>query len=178
MVTVLSALAAAETIDELAAVRTSIKWPNDLQIAGRKVGGILLESTRAGNDSRPDFVIVGMGINVTQTEFPHDLRDKATSILLECGTQISRAELAVRIKDRLSIYLDELEGGGGEAIRRRYESRLSGLGQDVVLHAAFDDSSTVAGQLSGIDPFGAAIVKTPDGDLITCHSGEVTTSPT
>ncbi len=177
MVTVISALAAAETIDELAAVRTSIKWPNDIQIGDRKVGGILLESTRAGNAARPEYVIVGMGINVTQTDFPPDLEEKATSLLLESGTLVSRDELADRIKERLSTYLDEFERGDGEAIRRDYQTRLAGLGEDVVLHAALDGAATVTGRLSGIDPFGAAIVETPGGDLVTCHSGEVTTSP-
>lgn len=177
MVTVISALAAAEAIDEVASVRTAIKWPNDIQIAGRKVAGILLESTQAGNAARPEYVIVGMGINVTQTDFPPDLQESATSLLLHCGMLVARDELANKIKERLSTYVDEFEQGAGEAIRRRYQTRLVGLGKQVVLHAAMVGSAKVSGRLSGIDPFGGAIVQVPSGDLVTFHAGEVTTSP-
>ncbi len=177
MITVLSALAAAETIDDLVAIESSIKWPNDIQIGGRKVGGILLESTQTGNASRPDYVIVGMGINLTQTDFPPELQESATSLLLESGRRIARGELADRIKESVSNYLDGLERGNGDAIRRRYEAKLAGLGQTVVLHPAQHGGSVVVGKLLGVDPFGAAVVEIPGGELIKCHSGEVTTSP-
>ena len=65
-----------------------LRWPNDLLIGPRKTGGILVE---ARNDSKglPHAVVVGIGINVHQREFPPDLATPATSLDLEAGRRIS-----------------------------------------------------------------------------------------
>src|SRR5271169_4276115 len=72
-----------------------LKWPNDLLLNGKKVGGILTEMHAEPNVVR--FVIVGIGINVNQEHFPSELTTIATSIRKESGRQSYRLELLARL---------------------------------------------------------------------------------
>lgn len=65
-----------------------IKWPNDILIGGRKLGGLLTETVFTGNSL--DRVLVGIGLNINQVTFSGDVRDKATSLRLESGSEINR----------------------------------------------------------------------------------------
>src|SRR4051794_41365021 len=75
-------VAVAEACDEVAGTWSGIKWPNDIWIDGRKLSGILLEG-------RPQegWAVIGIGVNVgtLREEFPEELRDTATSLLIESG---------------------------------------------------------------------------------------------
>ena len=116
-------LAAARALDDDAAprilnaaspsVRTEVKWPNDLMLGGRKLGGILCERVRGA-------ILVGIGINVNQPagELPEGIRPPATSLLLHTGRPAWRAQVLERLADRLQavwsapspkIPADELE---------------------------------------------------------------------
>jgi BirA family biotin operon repressor/biotin-[acetyl-CoA-carboxylase] ligase len=88
--------ACARAIAEVAEVVAEVKWPNDVLIAGRKVAGILAEA-------REGRVVLGVGINVLQTasELPRRAQHPATSLLLETGLRISRAELLAAVLDHL-----------------------------------------------------------------------------
>lgn len=74
--------------------RVALKWPNDIIVSDRKAGGVLSEASWAG--SRPNYVVVGIGINVHQKsgDFPAALRDTAISLDMAAGRKISRLELA------------------------------------------------------------------------------------
>ena len=77
---ILVGIAAAGALDRYAFPGPSIKWPNDLQLGGRKLGGILCEAT--WDAAGPAFVVVGIGINVAHfpDDFPPELRETATSL--------------------------------------------------------------------------------------------------
>jgi BirA family transcriptional regulator, biotin operon repressor / biotin---[acetyl-CoA-carboxylase] ligase len=94
--------ACAEAIAEAAGVETEVKFPNDVLVQGRKVAGILAEATEGR-------VVLGIGVNVRQRagELPADARTPATSLLLETGREIDRAELLVAILDRLERHYGE-----------------------------------------------------------------------
>jgi BirA family biotin operon repressor/biotin-[acetyl-CoA-carboxylase] ligase len=94
---VVAGRACAAAIAELTGLEPTVKWPNDVLVAGRKVAGILAEA-------REGRVVLGVGINVAQHEgeLPERAEHPATSLLLETGTVLSRAEL-------LAAFLDHLE---------------------------------------------------------------------
>ncbi|MBV6489742.1 MAG: biotin--[acetyl-CoA-carboxylase] ligase [Fimbriimonadaceae bacterium] len=81
-------------------VHCRLKWPNDLIVNGRKIGGILTEMMRDAQGRA--IPVVGVGINLTQTEFPPDLASTATSLLMEYGVAQRAGDLARRIVDALS----------------------------------------------------------------------------
>jgi BirA family biotin operon repressor/biotin-[acetyl-CoA-carboxylase] ligase len=93
--------ACAEAIAETAGVETEVKFPNDVLVRGRKVAGILAEASEGR-------VVLGIGVNVNQAagELP-EARTPATSLLLETGREIDRAELLVVLLDRLERRYDE-----------------------------------------------------------------------
>ena len=73
----------AKRLEGLSIRGVSIKWPNDVYVDGKKVAGILLEG------SLPDYIVIGVGINVNQTHFDGDFRAKPTSMALEFGHPIN-----------------------------------------------------------------------------------------
>jgi BirA family biotin operon repressor/biotin-[acetyl-CoA-carboxylase] ligase len=94
--------ACAEAIAETACVETDVKFPNDVLVRGRKVAGILAEASEGR-------VVLGIGVNVSQAagELPAEARTPATSLLLETGREIDRAELLVALLDRLERRYDD-----------------------------------------------------------------------
>lgn len=113
--TLAAGLAVACVIKEMAKVEPGIKWPNDILIGGRKVGGILAESIAINGQIR---VILGIGINVTTTRaaFPGELAAKASSIFLETGLKISRGSLLLAIVKELEKIFNLLRQEGGFSV--------------------------------------------------------------
>jgi BirA family transcriptional regulator, biotin operon repressor / biotin---[acetyl-CoA-carboxylase] ligase len=98
--------ACAQALADVAGVLPEVKWPNDVLIGGRKVAGILAEA-------REGRVVLGVGINVLQTagELPQRTQHPATSLLLETGRSIPRAELLAALLDHLEREHDAWVGG-------------------------------------------------------------------
>lgn len=68
------------TLNKAHSLEVSLEWPNDIILADKKCGGILIESISRSNHQEPDFVIVGIGLNVNQTSFPDHLKAVAISL--------------------------------------------------------------------------------------------------
>ena len=102
---VVAGRACAAAIAELTALEPQVKWPNDVLIGGRKVAGILAEA-------REGRVVLGVGINVThrKDELPDRTEHPATSLLLETGVAVSRAELLAALLDHLEREYDAWTG--------------------------------------------------------------------
>ena len=168
LIPILVGLAAAEALDGFVRPGTvAIKWPNDLQLAGRKLAGILCE----GSWGADTYVIAGIGINVLHlpADFPPELRDAATSVRLAAGWAPSRAEVAgavaTAIHRRLLSPPTELKGTLLDALR----ARDALLGRRVQVTGAEE----TAGTAMGITPAGALLVRTHEGALRTVRSGTV-----
>ena len=78
MITLVAALALAKAIKETAQLDTMIKWPNDVIANGKKLCGILTESST--DLEYINYVVVGIGVNCNQTEFPDEIKETASSI--------------------------------------------------------------------------------------------------
>jgi BirA family transcriptional regulator, biotin operon repressor / biotin---[acetyl-CoA-carboxylase] ligase len=93
--------AVAGAIEEVAGLTATIKFPNDILLNGRKVAGILAESSEGR-------VVLGIGVNVNQTaaQLPSDARTEPTSLLHELGTTLDRAPLLAAILQRLELEYD------------------------------------------------------------------------
>jgi BirA family biotin operon repressor/biotin-[acetyl-CoA-carboxylase] ligase len=98
--TVVASAAVAEAIASETGLAPALKHPNDVLVEGRKVAGILAEAS----ESR---VVLGIGVNVSQTTFPADTRLPATSLALETGLEVDRARLVAAILNRLGPAIDE-----------------------------------------------------------------------
>ncbi len=153
----ISALAAAEAIEQVSSTHVSVKWPNDLLISERKVGGILCES---GTGTRSDpFQIIGIGINVNvdHDDWPVDLRDSATSIWQERKIVVDRNRLLAQLLIELEQCLDELVLHGTNRIALAYYQRCSTIGRKV--QATLANGDVVVGLAEGIGQDGSLRVR-------------------
>lgn len=121
----LVSLAIADSLDALfsslaSPCRTTIKWPNDIYVGGKKIVGILIENTLAGN--RIASSIAGIGVNINQTQFLSNAPNP-TSVAMLTGRQAPLEPLLNDIVSTILSYVDNYDGDT-EALRRRYMSRL------------------------------------------------------
>lgn len=171
---ILVGLAAAEAIDPFVRpVTTQVKWPNDLQLAGRKIAGILCEGSWDG--ARPGAVVVGIGLNVLHApdDFPEEVRQTATSLRITAGWSPPRAEVAGAVASAVARALArppaQLTGALQQALRRRDALE----GRPVTVTGATE----TAGTALGVSPVGALLLRTPEGRLQTVTSGTVRLVP-
>lgn len=153
----ISALAAAEAIEQVSSVHVSVKWPNDLLISDRKVGGILCESgTGTGSDP---FQIIGFGINVNSDhdDWPADLRGSATSIWQERKITVDRNRLLAQLLLELEQCLDELAAHGTSRLAWAYHQRCSTIGHRV--QATLANGEVLVGLAEGIGQDGSLRVQ-------------------
>lgn len=153
----ISALAAAEAIEQVSSIHVAVKWPNDLLISARKVGGILCES---GTGMRSDpFQIIGVGINVNldHDDWPADLRDSATSLWQERKIVVDRNRLLAQLLLELEQCLDELVIHGTNRIGLAYYQRCSTIGHTV--QATLANGDVVVGLAEGIGQDGSLRVR-------------------
>ena len=176
-VTAAAAVAAAEAIEALTGVSVSVKWVNDLYLDGCKVGGILTEAvTRADGSHR---IAVGLGINLSTTEFPEGLRAPAASLFppaeAAAVTPELMGELAGEITRRLLELAEPAQGDGmwGESCLALYRRRLLYVGEPVICTRG---SETLTGTARGVDSDYALLVETETG-ILTLSSGEITVRP-
>lgn len=174
LITVAGAVAVADTLDDFAApLRATIKWPNDVFLRARKCCGMLLESSFSGRRTgTPDFVVLGVGLNVNQDRFPPELSDRAISLKQAARRPIERAPLFAELLYQLEQCYRSLFDDDGADIRSAYEARLQRLDQSVTLRAT-DAGAPVRGVVRGITEAGALRLET-NGQLKTFHAGEVT----
>jgi BirA family biotin operon repressor/biotin-[acetyl-CoA-carboxylase] ligase len=115
-------------------IESWIKWPNDIVIQGKKVCGILCESVSLNKSSHA--VILGIGVNVGQeeTDFPKDIQDKATSILLATGKNYDRNIMIARIINKLeSLYEQCLAAEDFEYVLQICRERSAVLGREILV---------------------------------------------
>jgi BirA family biotin operon repressor/biotin-[acetyl-CoA-carboxylase] ligase len=150
-------------------LQVDLKWPNDLLLSGKKFCGILTEMNAEA--TRVRHLAVGVGINVNQMKFPAELREIATSLRVETGTEWSRVELCAALLKSLDREYRSLveDAGAREAIVRRFEQSSSSVrGRKVTV----EENAALAGVTEGLDERGFLRVRTADG-LRTVVSGTV-----
>jgi BirA family biotin operon repressor/biotin-[acetyl-CoA-carboxylase] ligase len=169
--TVASATALRRAIKNIAGISTEIKWPNDLLIGGKKVVGILTEMS--AEVDRVRHVILGIGVDVNQdvNEFPAELRKIATSLKVEAGEEISRAELATEILRELDFDYARICGGKFSQVADEWEAGCATIGKNVSVQMG---SRLIRGCAETLDDDGALLVRTEHGHLERVIGGDVT----
>ena len=107
---------------DVSGLNPDLKWPNDVLLKGRKFCGILTEMNSEA--TRVRHLVVGVGINVNQAKFPAELREIATSLKSETGTEWSRVELCAALLKSLDREYRSLlhDAGARDAILRRFRN--------------------------------------------------------
>lgn len=163
----ITSLSVQEAIEETLNLQLKIKWPNDLISDNKKVCGILIE-TQIQNIEKAK-VVIGIGINVNQTNFPDEIKDKSTSLKLLLKIEINREILLSKILDLFFKYINIISSDF-ETIYKRYKSKCTGIGQKV---SVLFGNNIYTGILSDINRSGELELLT-ENSKISFNSGEIT----
>ena len=168
--TVASATALRRAIKTVTGLTAEIKWPNDLLIGGKKVVGILTEMS--AELDRVRHVILGIGVDVNQAaaEFPPELRKIATSLKIESGEKVTRAELATEMLRELDADYARIGGGQFSAVADEWEAGCATLGENVSVQMG---ARLIRGHAEALDDDGALLVRTEHGHLERIIGGDV-----
>ena len=167
--TLLCAVAAAQTLVDLTARDVAIKWPNDVLMNGKKVAGILTELS--AEQDRINYMAVGLGFNVNTKDFPPDIEEKATSIFREIGRTFPRVRLLCEYLKRVEFYYGLCQKSGFGPILDEWRA-LSCLRQGKRVRVSFL-KDRVEGVVEDIDENGALIVMDDQGIRRRLFSGDV-----
>jgi BirA family transcriptional regulator, biotin operon repressor / biotin---[acetyl-CoA-carboxylase] ligase len=159
----LSGLAVAAAVRQVAGVSAELKWPNDVMVEDRKLAGLLVERLDDAVGAGRAAAVIGIGINVTtlNDELPAPL---STSLALESATTTDRNTVIKAVLRRLEGLLSEWEAGDGRpssGLQTAYVSACSTIGQQVRVDLAAAES--IEGVATGIDETGRLLVDTDSG---------------
>lgn len=168
-VTLVMGLAVTEVLREYCHADAGLKWPNDVVVKGKKLCGILTELGLAGKAI--DYLVVGVGINVGQQNFPEEIAATATSLGLETGVKVNRTELLVRIMNRFeNLYEEFVQEKSLAGMRERYNALLLNNGREV---RVLDPKGEYTGMAGGITETGELLVERECGTVEMVYAGEV-----
>jgi BirA family biotin operon repressor/biotin-[acetyl-CoA-carboxylase] ligase len=169
--TFLSAVAVARAIEEVVRLHPTIKWPNDILLHGQKVAGLLNEMSAETDTIHCVVLGIGVNINMLREQFPSDLRQPATSLLLEKGVSVNRVDFARALLTSLDVLYDDYLCHGFTAIREEWLSRSTVQGRRV--RVSFGNWGT-DGVVTGVDNDGALLLARKDGTPERVLAGDVT----
>jgi BirA family transcriptional regulator, biotin operon repressor / biotin---[acetyl-CoA-carboxylase] ligase len=168
--TLLAAVAIVRAIEDLTGLLPEIKWPNDILIKGKKVTGILTELEAEAD--RINSIIIGIGINVNQTkdDFPSELQQIATSLSLEKGEKVARADLIkgifINLEKLYLLYLEE----GFLPIKLLWESYAISIGKNITARTL---THSIIGKAQGITDDGVLIIEDEQGKTHHVYSADI-----
>ena len=181
--TMMCALAAADAVVETTGLRPDLKWPNDLQLGGRKLAGVLTELGFAADvppASRPAglashraglaWAVVGVGLNVN-VDFAGwpELAETAISLCMALGRPVPRLPLLRAFLAGVEMRYEAMRAG--RSPHREWASRLATLGHEATVNAP---DGVYQGTVVGVDEAGALLLRRRDGDTVRILAGDVT----
>jgi BirA family biotin operon repressor/biotin-[acetyl-CoA-carboxylase] ligase len=167
----LAGVAGANALARATGLDARLKWPNDIFVHGKKVGGVLSEMETEGMRIR--FIILGVGVNVNwrKEDIPPDLREIATSLRAEAGREFSRANVAAEFFEELEReYALFLKEGFSSRLREEW-NRLSWVNRKWVTITMMEKK--FEGQVLGLDTDGALLLMGAEGKIQRFVAGDV-----
>ncbi|MFC1840974.1 biotin--[acetyl-CoA-carboxylase] ligase [Thermodesulfobacteriota bacterium] len=165
--TLAMAVSVTEAVKKITGLSAMIKWPNDIYLNKKKLGGILTEFRAKGLNA--DYVILGLGLNVnwcpgTDALFP------STCLRSECGKALSRNELLALILLQYNEVYENILAGNLEGLHKKCNDRSIVTGSNVSINT---EGEIIEGTALGIDIDGALLVKGKDGGVQKVLNGDV-----
>lgn len=169
LLTMLAAVSAAEAVESISGLSVDLKWPNDLQLGGRKVGGLLVETELDADMIH--WAVIGCGINVNWNprSIP-ELAPIATSLQAELDHAIDRRLLLQALLERLDLRYADLRRGARSALFDAWRARLRTVGQPVQVDTP---QGMIVGIAADVTHDGALIVADDRGQRHTVTAGDV-----
>jgi BirA family biotin operon repressor/biotin-[acetyl-CoA-carboxylase] ligase len=170
--TLLTSVAVHRAVRRQTDLPLAIKWPNDLLCRGRKVCGILAEIRAEGETVEHAVLGIGLNTNIPDTDFPSDIREIATSLLVESGRPVSHLQLVGELFRELEPMYDALARGEDSfaAVADEWRAHSATLGQRVRVQTGH---RVLTGLAERLDDDGVLHLRCDDGTSVAIHSGDV-----
>jgi BirA family biotin operon repressor/biotin-[acetyl-CoA-carboxylase] ligase len=170
VITLMGAVAAASTMRRMCEVKAFIKWPNDILVSGRKVGGLLTEMS--AEQDRVRHIVLGIGIdaNMELEALPPDVRAQATTLAAEAGGKIDRTAFLQQLLRELDRWY-RVFLANEQDILMEWKSLNITTGNRVAISGA---GEILEGLAQGIDDEGRLVIRQDNGTVRTVAAGDVT----
>ncbi len=169
--TVAGAVAVARAVRRQTGLKPEVKWPNDLLLRGRKFAGILTELSGEQDRVRHAVLGIGVDVNLPAGDLPPELRRQSTSLRMELGRLVPRAELAVGLLRELNVAYQQLRAGEFAKLADEWEASCTTLGREIEVVAG---ERRLKGRAESLDADGSLLVRTKYGRLEHVTGGDVT----
>lgn len=171
ILTLMSAVSCCIALRKLLSIPISIKWPNDLMVNDKKIGGILTEIN--ADIDKIAYAVIGIGININLDieNLPEDVMAIATSIKNETGEQFSRTAVVIEVLREIQKWYDILLRKGKKDILSYWRDLSSTIKREVKVTM---ENKVFMGVAEGIDEEGLLILKLPDNSLMKVNAGDIT----
>lgn len=171
LVPYLAGLSVAEAVENFVGLKPAMKWPNDLLLNGKKFCGILSEVEFSNN--KINFIILGIGINANHKtdEIPMELQTQATSLRIESGSRIDRAELLAEVLFQLEKNYKEVKEYSFEGVINQWKKRCPQFGREIVIT---QEDNVYEGKFENLDDSGCLLMRTKSRELIKIVAGDIT----
>jgi BirA family biotin operon repressor/biotin-[acetyl-CoA-carboxylase] ligase len=170
-ITIIAATALVRAIQKETGLQPDIKWPNDIWIKGRKVAGVLTEMSAEMDNVKHVTLGIGLDVNLEDKDLPGELKTIATSLRIETGRKLDRAQMAATLLKELEHDYQRISNGGFEAVADEWERRCITVGKQVSIHLG---SAILKGRAEALDADGALLLRTQYGHLERIIGGDVT----
>lgn len=169
MLTLVMGLAVARGVNRIVGRQAKIKWPNDVVLNGRKICGILTEMS--AEMEAVNYIVIGAGINVNMDEMPEEIAHVATSLSMECGREIHRAQVIQYCMEEFERCYDKfMETQDLSLLLEEYNDVLVNKGNMVKV---LEPGNEYTGMSDGINSQGELLVTKENGDQVRVFAGEV-----
>jgi len=167
-VTLLGVLSAVRAVRWKTGLEAKLKWPNDIVVHDKKVGGVLSEAVPSKKG--PDSIIVGIGINVNNSGFPSPIKNTATSLKLESGRKIGREEVCAAVLSEFEKLYSTFLSGEKKQILDEWRTVSWTLGKIV---SARTNKGDFKGEAVNLGEAGELIIKSKGGRINKLKPGQV-----
>jgi len=170
-ITVIAATALVRAIQKETGLMPDIKWPNDIWIKGRKVAGVLTEMSAELDTVKHVTLGIGLDVNLEEKDMPPELRQIASSLYIETGHKLDRAQMAATLLQELEFDYERINRGNFEAVADEWEQRCITVGRQVSINLGL---KVLKGRAEALDGDGALLLRSEHGHLERIIGGDVT----
>lgn len=166
---IMAGVAVAEVLKTYSRLQVELKWPNDVLLNNKKICGILSQARLS--EGKVDFIVLGIGINVNTEQFPDEICESATSLVIETGRKISRQDLLISLYENLEKWYKKLLQTGFEPVKQKWLELTPMIGHtvEVMFHG-----EKIEGKAQDLDSDGSLILVTEGNKKIKVSAGDAT----
>jgi BirA family biotin operon repressor/biotin-[acetyl-CoA-carboxylase] ligase len=170
LLTIMASVACAKALGRATGLKVTIKWPNDLIVSDKKIGGILTELTIQQKKIVSAVVGIGINVNMEIDDFPEDLKETATSVQTETGKTFYREGIVSQVLNELDIWYTFLKKMDRKKLLSEWQINTSTLGKKVKVIIG---KETLEGFAESIENDGRLVLRLQSGETRRISSGDL-----